>query len=174
MPRWNTEFKIYAPIKLDRGLVRQTRTALKVIDDDNPIFTNITLREHPNERHFSLGYFYVALDILADTQKQSLDIAQVYVSQLCDLLSFVTRVGAENLYSSDSDNTRNVSGRVTNSRSEFTSNRFLTSEEWDWIIKSLPYLRDHEPRFMAACSWYRRGLSCDNITEKICCFWRVI
>lgn len=169
MPTWNIEFKIHAPIKLHQSLHRQTRSAIKVANEDSIITTNITLREAPNERNVRYGYFSVIFTVSASTQKKALDAGKVYASQLCDLLSFITRVSAQPEIDEDSRNT-------VNPRSRFapTADRLLLAEEWDWIIRSLANLNLKEPQLMAACSWYRRGLCCDDVTEKICCYWRVI
>lgn len=169
MATWNIEFKIHAPIKLHQSLHRQTRSAIKVANENSIIATNITLREAPNERHIRCGYFSVIFTVSASTQKKALDAGKVYASQLCDLLSFITRVPAQPEIDEDSRNT-------VNPRSRFapTADRLLLAEEWEWIIRSLANLNLKEPQFMAACSWYRRGLCCDDVTEKICCYWRVI
>jgi len=50
----------------------------------------------------------------------------------------------------------------------------LSEEEWHWIIGSLVYLRREHPRYMAAASWYRKGLIGSDVLDNFCCFWRVI
>lgn len=50
----------------------------------------------------------------------------------------------------------------------------LTEEEWHWIIGSLVFLRREHPRFLAAASWYRKGLIGSDVLDNFCCFWRVI
>jgi hypothetical protein len=45
---------------------------------------------------------------------------------------------------------------------------------WHWIIGSLVFLRREHPRFLAAASWYCKGLPDSVVLDKLCCFWRVI
>lgn len=36
------------------------------------------------------------------------------------------------------------------------------------------FLRREHPRFLAAASWYRKGLIGNDVLDIFCCFWRVI
>ena len=46
--------------------------------------------------------------------------------------------------------------------------------EWHWIISSLVFLRRGHPRYLAAASWYRKGLIGSDVLDNFCCFWRTI
>jgi hypothetical protein len=169
MSSWNVEFKIHGAIKLAERLHRSSTRALKAASDESEIYTQIMLREAPNAQHMRMGYFSVAFTVKAKTQQGALDAGTVYVSQLCDLLSFVTRVGTEHEVDEESRLAQNRRSRYAP-----TADRLLAEQEWLWIIGSLPHLHLKESRFMSACSWYRRGIGADEITERLCCLWRVI
>jgi len=169
MPHWNVGLNIHGAIKLDPQLNRSSSRALKSATQESETYTQIALREAPNSNHMRMGYFAIAFTVKAPTQNEALDSGLVYASQLCDLLSFVTRVGTEH----EVDEESRIS-QARRTRHTATADRMLKKEEWNFIIGSLPHLHANEPRFMAACSWYRRGLSSDEVTEKLCCFWRVI
>ena len=169
MSNWNLEFKIHGAVKLAEGLHRSSTGALKFASELKEIYTQIMLREAPNATHARMGYFSVFFNVKSETQHDALDAGTVYVSQLCDLLSFVTRVGTDHEVDEESR-----AAQYRRSRYAPTADRILTGKEWQWIIGSLPHLHMKEPRFMAACSWYRRGLGTEEITEKLCCLWRVI
>ncbi|MFQ3612094.1 MAG: hypothetical protein SNJ68_00085 [Cyanobacteriota bacterium] len=169
-PIWEIEFKIYGAIKLDTDLNRRRTSAIKAVSKDSIKFTEITLREAPNERHKRSGYFSAILTLQAETRRDSLRIGRVYAGQLCDLLSYITKVAV--YYEITDDGEDRISPRGTSS--SLASYRLLLAKEWDWILECNPWLRANEPRFVAACSWYRRALCCDDITEQLCCYWRVI
>lgn len=169
MSNWNLEFKIHGAIKLQEGLHRSSTSALKFASNTREVFTQIMLREPPNAQHMRMGYFSVSFTVKSDTQQDALDAGTVYASQLCDLISCVTRVGTD--HEVDEEIRLNQNRR---SRYAPTADRILTEKEWLWVIGSLPHLYMKEPRFMAACSWYRRGLGTEEITEKLCCLWRVM
>lgn len=64
--------------------------------------------------------------------------------------------------------------RVRTYRKATSLDRVLIKEEWDWIIGSLVDLRREHPRYLAAASWYRKGLIGSDVLDNFCCFWRVI
>ena len=94
----------------------------------------------------------------------------VYLSQLCDLLSVVTRSPVW-FYMRDED-ARDE--RIRMNRQAATIDRILTDSEWSWITGNLVFLRREHPRFLAAASWYRRGLIGKDSLDDFCCFWKVI
>ncbi|OYP38045.1 hypothetical protein CGZ80_03685 [Rhodopirellula sp. MGV] len=52
--------------------------------------------------------------------------------------------------------------------------RELSEDEWMWITGTLAHLRRKHPRFLAAASWYRKGLLGRDTLDDFCCFWRSI
>ncbi|MFY7877008.1 MAG: hypothetical protein ACOVQM_16255, partial [Pirellula sp.] len=52
--------------------------------------------------------------------------------------------------------------------------RILTDDEWTWITGNLVFLRREHPRFLAAASWYRKGLIGRDNLDDFCCYWRVV
>jgi hypothetical protein len=94
----------------------------------------------------------------------------VYLSQLCDLLSVAIRSPIR-FFLPDEDAAEE---RCRTVRKATTIDRVLSEEEWHWIIGSLVFLRREHPRFLAAASWYRKGLTGSDVLDNFCCFWRVI
>jgi hypothetical protein len=50
----------------------------------------------------------------------------------------------------------------------------LTEAEWSWITGSLVFLQRKHPGFLAAGSWYRKGLMGRDSVDDFCCFWKAI
>ena len=94
----------------------------------------------------------------------------VYLSQLCDLLSACIRAPIR-FYLPEED-ARDE--RIRTNRKATSLDRVLTEEEWHWITGSLVFLRREHPRYLAAASWYRKGLIGSDVLDNFCCFWRVI
>jgi hypothetical protein len=70
------------------------------------------------------------------------------------------------------EDAREERGRLI--RQAMRVDRTLTYEEWSWITGSLVALRINHPRYLAAASWFRKGLIGNDCLDDFCCFWRVI
>lgn len=155
---------VFGAIRPSQDLNRQTQRALKAHTEGRDYFTNITLHDSRN------GGMRVEYTVTANSPSGAERAGAVYLSQLCDLLSVVTRSPVW-FYMPDED-ARDE--RMRMHRRASTVDRILTLEEWSWITGNLVFLRRDHPRYLAAASWYRKGLIGRDILDDFCCYWRVI
>jgi hypothetical protein len=155
---------VFGPVRPSQELHRHTQRALKGHNSGRDFFTDITLHEARNEG------MRVEYTVTANSPIGAERAGSVYISQLCDLLSVVTREPVW-FYMPDED-ARDE--RIRLHRRASTVSRILTAEEWSWITGNLVFLRREHPRFLAASSWYRKGLIGRDCLDDFCCYWRVI
>lgn len=155
---------VFGPIRPSQELHRQTQRAIKGHSAGRDFFTDITLHDSRN------GGMRVEYTVTANSPTGAERAGAVYLSQLCDLLSVVTRSPVW-FYMPDED-ARDE--RIRLHRRASTVDRILNEEEWSWITGSLVFLRRDHPRFLAAASWYRKGLIGRDSLDDFCCYWRVI
>jgi hypothetical protein len=155
---------VFGPIRPSHELHRHTQRAIKSHNSGRDFFTDITLHDSRS------GGMRVEYTVTANSPSTAERAGAVYLSQLCDLLSVVTRSPVW-FYMPDED-VRDERMRLH--RRASTVDRILTEEEWSWITGNLVFLRRQHPRFLAAASWYRKGLIGRDSLEDFCCFWRVI
>lgn len=155
---------VFGPIRPSPELHRHTQRTLKGHSSGRDFFTDITLHDSRN------GGMRVEYTVTANSPTGAERAGAVYLSQLCDLLSVVTRSPVW-FYMPDED-ARDERMRLH--RRASTVDRILSEEEWSWITGSLVFLRRDHPRFLAASSWYRKGLIGRDSLDDFCCYWRVI
>ncbi len=156
---------VFGALRPSDDLDRQTQRALKGHSSGRDSFTDITLQA----AHHT-GGMRVEYTVNAHSPISAERVGAVYLSHLCDLLSVVTRSPVW-FYMPDEDSRDE---RIRMNRRAATIDRILTESEWSWITGNFLYLcRDH-PRFLAAASWYRKGLIGRDSIDDFCCFWRVI
>ena len=156
---------VFGPIRPAADLHRQPQRALKGHSSGRDFFTDITLHDSRNA-----GGMRVEYTVTAGSPASAERAGAVYLSQLCDLLSAVTRCPVW-FYMPDEDS-REERARAFHRAS--TVDRILTEPEWSWITGNLVFLRREHPRFLAATSWFRKGLIGRDTIDDFCCFWRVI
>jgi hypothetical protein len=157
--------RLFGPLRLAQDLNRRTERVIKANTGDRDHFTDITLRESRPNEGIVVDYF-----VLAKSPALTQRVGIVYVTQLCDLLSVVTECPVK-FFSKDEDAREE---RSRTHRQPMQSSRTLTSEEWSWVTGSLVALRRDHPRFLAAASWFRKGLIGGDCLDCFCCFFRVI
>lgn len=155
---------VFGPIRPSPELNRHTQRALKGHSSGRDFFTDITLHDSRN------GSMQVKYTVTANSPTGAERAGAVYLSQLCDLLSVVTRSSVW-FYMPDEDA---HDERIRLNRRASTVDRILSEEEWSWITGNLVFLRRDHPRFLAASSWYRKGLIGRDSLDGFCCYWRVI
>ena len=156
---------LFGPIRPHSSLHRSTQRALKSHTAGHDFFTNITLQESYQPGSMRIEYMVTATSPVSAERAGA-----VYLCQLCDLLSALTR-SPMRFYLPDED-ARDE--RVKSTRKATSIDRVLTEKEWHWIISSLVFLRREHPRYLAAASWYRKGLIGNDALDNFCCFWRAI
>lgn len=156
---------LYGPIRPDRELDRRTQRALKGVAGDQEFFTEITLRDTRQP-----GLMGVDFSVTASSPAGAERAGIVYLGQLCDVMSSITREPIRFLLPGEDSREERMRGN----RASTHIDRILTHEEWNWIIGTLVSLRQKHPRYLAASSWYRKGLCGIDPLEVACCFWRVI
>lgn len=156
---------VFGPIRPSQDLHRQTQRALKGHSAGRDFFTEITLHDTRKA-----GGMRVEYTVTASSPTGAERAGAVYLSQLCDLLSVVTRSPVW-FYMPDEDS-RDERTRIH--RHASSVDRILTEGEWAWITGNLVFLRREYPRFLAAASWYRKGLNGRDNLDDFCCYWRVI
>ena len=156
---------VFGPIRPAADLHRQTQRALKGNSTGHDVFTEITLHDSRNT-----GGMRVEYTVTASSPASAERAGAVYLSQLCDLLSAVTRCPVW-FYMPEED-AREERARAFHRAA--TVDRILTEPEWSWITGNLVFLRREHPRFLAATSWFRKGLIGRDTIDDFCCFWRVI
>lgn len=155
---------VFGPIRPSQELHRHTQRALKSHSSGRDFFTDITLHDSRN------GGMRVEYTVTAGSPSGAERAGAVYLSQLCDLLSVVTRSPVW-FYMPEED-ARDE--RMKLHRRASTVDRILTEDEWTWITGNLVFLRRDHQRFLAASSWYRKGLIGRDSLDDFCCYWRVI
>lgn len=156
---------LFGPVRPDQNLHRRTQRALKSHTAGHDFFTDITLRESHQPGSMRIEYTVTAPSPISAERAGA-----VYLSQLCDLLSATIRSPIR--FFLPEEDARDE--RIRTNRKATSLDRILTELEWHWIIGSLVFLRREHPRFLAAASWYRKGLIGNDVLDNFCCFWRVI
>src|SRR6056297_4277830 len=156
---------LFGDIKPSPDLHRRPQRSLKAHTDGEDYFTDITLHDGRNN-----GGMRVEYTVTATSPQGAIRAGAVYLSQLCDLLTTVTRTPVW-FYMPHEDASDE---RIRVHRRTATVERILTTPEWFWITGNLVDLRQSKPRFLAAASWYRKGLIGGDVLDDFCCFWRVI
>ena len=156
---------LFGPLRPSPELDRNTQRVIKSHSNERDHFTEIRLIDSRNTGGMVVEYY-----VKASSPKSARRVGLVYLSQLCDLLSAVTQCPIK-FYVQDSD-AREERGRQH--RQAMRVDRTITFEEWSWVTGALVALRRDHPRFLAAASWYRRGLNGNDCLDDFCCFWRVI
>lgn len=162
---YGLEYTLYGPVKPSEELRRNTQRALKAHSDGRDYFTEITLDESRQG-----GAMRVTFNVVASSIDSAKRVGAVYLGQLCDLISAATRAPVRFFESEDQEHEE----RVRIHRRGNSSWSKLTEPEWIWITGNLVFLRREHPRFLAASSWYRKGLTGGDTLDVYCCFWRVI
>ena len=157
--------RLFSPLRLSAELNHQTQRVIKSNVNEQDYYTNITISDGRLQ-----GGIVVEFLVTAKSPTSSLRVGTVYLSQLCDLLSVLTECPVE-FFMNDSD-VREVRGREH--RQPLKNSRTLTVDEWSWVTGSLVALRRDHPRFLAAASWFRKGLIGEDCLDSFCCFFRVI
>lgn len=163
--RYAMTVDVFGPIRPDRELRGYTQRALKARAGGRDYFTDITLHDARN-----LSGLRVEYTVTAPSPTSAERAGAVYLSQLCDLLSVVTR--APVWFHMTEDDARDE--RIRMSRRAASVDRILTDAEWTWVTGMLVFLREKHSAFLAASSWHRKGLTGTDSLEVFCCFWRVI
>jgi hypothetical protein len=156
---------VFGPIRPAQELHRHTQRALKGHSSGRDFFTDITLHDSRNS-----GGMRVEYTVTAGSPTGAERAGAVYLSQLCDLLSVVTRSPVW-FYMPEEDSRDE---RMRLHRRTSAVDRILTDDEWTWITGNLVFLRREHPRFLAAASWYRKGLIGRDNLDDFCCYWRVV
>lgn len=157
---------IFGDITISQDFDEKIAHVLKSQKNDRDYFTEIRLQ---NSRS---GCIQVEFTISAYSPTGAHRAGSVYLGQLCDLLSAVTQVPIHFYMPQDEDDARVTRARLRDRPSKIE--RVLQKEEWHWATNNLAALRDEYPRFLAASSWYRKGLIGQDSLENFCCFWRTI
>ena len=156
---------LFGPVRPGQNLHRQTQRAIKAHTAGRDYFTEITL--HESHQPGSMRIEYTVTAISPSSAERA---GAVYLSQLCDLLSVTIRSPVR--FFLPEEDARDE--RVRTNRKATSVDRVLMEEEWQWIIGSLVFLRRDHPRYLAAASWYRKGLIGNDVLDNFCCYWRVI
>ncbi len=163
--KFQQESIIYGPVRPHPDLHRRVQRALKSYSQGNEYFTEIMLRDLQKP-----GLLGIDFSVTASSPAGAERAGIFYLGQLCDLLSVITRQPLKFLISGEDSQAE----RIRIQRTSTNVDRILAPTEWDWIIGSIVYLRSEAPRYLAAASWYRKGLCGIDPVEKYCCFWRVV
>jgi hypothetical protein len=156
---------LYGPIRPDRDLNSRTQRALKGVQEDQEFFTEITLRDTRQA-----GLMGVDFSVTASSPAGAERAGIVYLGQLCDVLSSITREPVKFLMPGEDSREERMRGN----RASTHIDRILTMDEWNWVIGTLVSLRQNHPRYLAAASWYRKGLCGIDPLEVTCSYWRVV
>lgn len=157
--------RLFAPLRLDEELNRNTQRVIKSHTNDRDYFTEITISDHRLQGGLTVEYL-----VTAESPESARRVGMVYLSQLCDLLSVVTECPVQ-FFVNDSDAREE---RARDHRQPMKNARTLSLAEWSWVTGSLVGLRRDHPRFLAAASWFRKGLIGEDCLDNFCCFFRVI
>lgn len=156
---------LFGPLRPEPELHRRTERVIKAHANERDYFTEITLLDGRNSGGMAVQY-----SVTAFSPRSARRVGLVYLSQLCDLLSAVTQCPIT--FHTTGEEAREERWRTT--RQPIRVDRILTQEEWSWVTGSLVALRREHPRYLAAASWYRKGLIGNDCIDDFCCFWRVI
>lgn len=156
---------VFGPVRPAPELHRRTQRALKGHTGGRDFFTDITLHDVRSSAGMRIEYMVTAASPAGAERAGA-----VYLSQLCDLISVVTRCPVW-FYMPDEDSREE---RIRMHHRPSSVDRILSEGEWLWITGSLVYLRREHPRYLAAASWYRKGLIGSDALDDFCCYWRVI
>lgn len=163
--KYRMRVQIYGPIKLSDDFPRRAERVIKGRNESGEFFTDISL---VFDRHSDT--IVVEYQVHARTPDSARRVGTVYLSQLCDLLTARTQCPLQ-FFMAESE-AREERGR--NFRQPMQINRILSHDEWLWVTGSLVALREQHPRYLAAASWYRKGLIGNDVLDDFCCYWRVI
>jgi len=163
--KFQMRVQIYGPIKLSDEFPRHAERVIKARHPSREFFTEISLV--PDRQSDCIE---VTFDVLAHAPDSARRVGIVYLSQLCDLLTACTQCPLQ--FFIEESQAREERGR--NFRQPMQVKRILSHDEWSWVTGSLVALREQHPRYLAAASWYRKGLIGNDVLDDFCCYWRVI
>ena len=156
---------LFGHVRPHQSLNRQTHRAIKSHNSGRDFFTEITLQESQQPGSMRIEY-----TVTAKSRDSAERAAEVYLSQLCDLLTAITETPIRFFLTEEDARDERLRGN----RNTSSLGRVLTKSEWEWITGNLVNLRVEHPRYLAAASWYRKGLTGSDVLDNFCCFWRVI
>ena len=159
---------LFGPLTPDGELNQHTQRVLKSHKDGEDYFTEITLIQNRHQ-----GGMVVQYQVEAGSPQAAERLGLIYLSQLCDLLSALTRCPVQ-YYPESSDAHQQQLRQQRQQRQMLHVGRELRQEEWDWVTGNLVALRREHPRFLAAASWYRKGLIGEDCLDQFCCYLRTI
>ena len=157
---------LFGPIKPSSDFDRMPpQRTLKSVRKGEEFFTDISIQN--TRRPSQMGVeFSVTACSPAGAEKAGI----VYIGLLCDLMSSITRQPIRFLMpNEDLRETHNRGNRFSTH-----VDRILTWEEWESIIGSLVYIHMQHASYLAASSWYRKGLWGNDALDVACCYFRVI
>ncbi|MCC7086902.1 MAG: hypothetical protein IT427_18030 [Pirellulales bacterium] len=158
--------EIFGPIRPSSEITQESTIRVrKSHNSGQDFFTDITLRESRGRSGMRVEF-----GVSGNCQNTAERAGTVYLGHLCDLISAVTRVPIWfYLLNEDAREERMRMNQIVTSLV-----RDLSQLEWHWITGNLVFLQQEHPRFLAAASWYRKGLLGNDSLDDFCCFWRVI
>ncbi len=162
--QYKMKASLFGPVRPSEDLNHLTQRVVKSHKSGRDYKSDILLRDDRDSTR-------VEFTITASCPALAKNAGEVYLNQLLDLVTSVTRSPV--WFHMSNYDVRDERVRM-NRGSAATIERFLTKEEWEWITGSLVYLRREHPRYLAAASWYRKGLLRRDILDDFYCFWKVI
>ena len=182
LKQFTMKVDVFGPIRPAEELLRDTQRVIKEHAHGRDFFTPITVLDAIRG-----GGMRVEYSITERSESDAERASAVYLSRLCDLVSVVTQSPVR-FYMPEEDSSEERKKMYHRSA---TLERTLTKPEWSWITGVLVNLTRDHPQFLAAASWYRKGLigftDCkgrnaavyDVVRKGACldnsyCFWRVI
>lgn len=162
------EVKLMAtgPFRLSEELIGTSTQALKADTPRGEIYTTFTI----DGSRRTDGYAKLSCSVNSQLYASALRIGIVYIGEVCDLLSMKLRIPIE-LHIVPTDNPeRNLQPRVF----EPLALRVIEREDRDFALGQVAGLRQQHPRLLSASSWYRKGQNSEDVTDKLCCYWRAL
>jgi hypothetical protein len=168
--RFNVSAVLLGPISPHQDINQVSQRVLKTQSDNRSVFTEITLADTPRGRPRQRGANNVDYYVQASSPEMAWRVAVVYLGQICDLLSAVTKCPVD--FCRQEDDLRDARARMLGHGTSVE--RVLTRSEWDWITGNLAHLRSRHKRYLIAASWYRKGLLNNDALDRFSCFWRSV
>lgn len=159
---FDLESDVFGAIKIDKDY---SARVIKASLPQRDVFTDVAIVPCRRPR----AAVSIKFRVYANSPSSAERVGITYLSQLLDLMSVRTRIPITFLMVNESNEHR---GRLPLGGTAI--DRVLEKDECDWITGNRAYLRKNHQRFLAAASWYRKGLNTLDVLEEFCCFWKVI
>jgi hypothetical protein len=153
-PTWEVKLSVDGPIK---SSPIPSFKIFKGCREDDPFYSDISIKNSP----YGVAIFVTAF---APNSELARKAAILFIGKMLDTLALKMKLP---LFLSFTE-------EVSNRKYNKNVRRIIEKEEWVSAFKDARLLNKHEPTFLRALGWYRKGLYTNDSYDKFLSFWNSI